>query len=82
MDDTHPNARRVQTELLRACTPERRLAMALELTDWVLQVSRRAIASARPDLSPQEQSLLFVEIHYGRELADRLRSNLKSRKGS
>jgi hypothetical protein len=79
MDDTHPSARRVQIELLRQAGPQRRLAMMLELTDWVLQLARGGIARARPNLSESERAIFFVEVHYGPELAQRLRTYLQRR---
>ena len=79
MDDTHPKARQVQIELLRKFGPERRLAIALELTDFVLKLARRGIAAAHPNLSERERQLLFVEVHYGRELSGRLREYLQRR---
>jgi hypothetical protein len=33
-----------------------------------------------PELSQVELDLLFVELHYGKDLADRVRADLKRRK--
>jgi hypothetical protein len=79
VDDTWPEARRIQIELLRAAGPERRARMASALTNQALWRARRGIALARPDLSELERRLLFVEVHYGGELARRVRACLAAR---
>jgi hypothetical protein len=57
LSDAHPDAERVQIELLRQMTPEQRFAKAMELTTATLNASREAIAVANPGLSPQELSV-------------------------
>jgi hypothetical protein len=82
LTDTHPDAEKVQIELLRRATPEQRLRMALNLTATVVNLSRRTIAELNPDLSPEEVNLKWVEFCYGKELAARLRSYLQKNAGS
>ncbi len=79
LSDTSPEAERVWIELWRKATPERRLERTLAVTDFVVTASRAAIAKARPDLSPREQKLFWVENTYGRKLADELREHLNER---
>ena len=74
LSDSHPNAERVQLELLGSASVARRLALARSLSATAIQLSRRAIARANPDLSAQDLDLLFVEYHYGAALAECLRS--------
>jgi hypothetical protein len=74
--DTHPEAERVQLELLRKTTPERRLELGLIFCEEALAIAHHAIAQANPLLSVREQKLLFVEITYGKDLADRVRAYL------
>lgn len=76
LSDTHPDAERVQIELLRRKTPAERLAMARRLSELVVRMSRQAIARQHPDWSPQQVRLAWMEIHYGRELADQVRDYL------
>jgi hypothetical protein len=40
----------------------------------------QAIARAHPHASAEEHRLLFAEVHYGREIAARLRDHLNSRR--
>ena len=77
--DTHPLAGETQTELLRQASPAQRLAVARSLSRTVIGLSRRAMARANPSLSPVELDLLFVEIHYGREIARSLAQTLAER---
>lgn len=77
--DTHPEAERVQIELLSKATPERRLELGLTFCEEGLDIAHYAIAQAHPLLSEQEQKLLFVEVTYGKDLADRVRAYLARR---
>lgn len=77
--DTHPEAERIQIELLRKATTERRLELGLSLSQTALRIARQAIAQANPLASEEQRKLLFVEITYGKELADRVRAYLAER---
>jgi len=79
LSDTSPEAEKVQIELLRNATNSQRLAMALSMTDLAIRLARRAIARANPGLSQRELDLKFVEIHYGNDLAERVREYLRGR---
>jgi hypothetical protein len=72
LTDTDPEARRVQMELLRRASPERRLRLALSLSRSVLMLSREGIARRRPGATAQEIGLEFVRLHYGPDLAQEL----------
>jgi hypothetical protein len=78
--DTDPEAEHVQLELLRRSSPERRLLLALSLTDTVLHLSRRGIRMAMPDASEQDVGLRFVELHYGPHLAGEVRESIRARR--
>ena len=77
LSDTHPDAERVQIELLRKASFAQRWAKMASLTAYAVNLSRRAIAEAEPGLSPIELDLKFVELSYGQDLADRLRAHLE-----
>lgn len=79
MNDTHPDIERKWIEMLRAAGPDRRLEMACEQTDQCVSLAKAAITRSYPDLSPLERDLLFIDIHYGHDLAQRVRSYLKRR---
>ena len=77
--DTHPDAERVQLELLRRASVARRLDLTRSISATAIALSRRAIARANPELNARDLDLLFVEYHHGADLAERLRSYWSSR---
>jgi hypothetical protein len=79
-NDTRPEAAAVQLELLRKAGPERRSALAMRLSSSVIRASRRAIAERHPELDEEGVRLLWAEIHYGKDLADRVRAYLAARR--
>ncbi len=76
VNDTHPEAARVQIDLLRRAGPVRRSAMALRLSDEVVARSRRALAAQG---RPGDARLRWVELWYGPDLAQRIRDYLAKR---
>lgn len=78
--DTHPEAERVQIELLRRAGPARRARMALSLSAQVIALARRALQRAHPEATEEEIGLLFVEQNYGAELAAGVRRRLAEKK--
>ena len=77
--DTHPAAEEVQIRLIRDATPARRISLMRSLSAFTIRLARRAIRDANPELGERDLDLLFVEIHYGAELADRVRVFLEQR---
>lgn len=71
--DTHPEAEKVQIDLIRKTDFSKRMTMLASLTETVRLLSFRAIKRANPGLSDRECDILFVEYHYGKELADKLK---------
>jgi hypothetical protein len=69
----------VQRGLLRAAGLTGRFAAAQALTVNVVSLSRRAIRKRHPSWSEADVLLEFVRLHYGRELADAVRSHLERR---
>jgi hypothetical protein len=81
MDDTHPRVRDLQIALLRGFSPARRFAMAIELTRATIAWSRRAVRETMPGAAEADVLLRWIELTYGRELAERLRP-IKARLGA
>jgi hypothetical protein len=79
LSDTHPDAERVQIELLRQMTGAEKIAKVRSQSAFVIGLARQAIARANPQLDEQEVNLLWVEQAYGKDLATRLRRYLESR---
>jgi hypothetical protein len=72
-----PTADEVQIALLRAAGSARRVALARSLTATTRRLSRQALRRGRPNLSETELAVAFVELLYGRDLADGVRSRLQ-----
>ena len=77
--DTHPEAERVQIELLRKAGTARRLALGLSFSQDALQLAKTGIRRANPNATEEELSLIFIEVTYGKALADRVRAYVASR---
>ena len=80
MNDTHPAAEQVQIELLRKATVEQRLRLLRSLTATSRQMAWQAIRRVNPQASDEEIAITFVAVHYGQDLADKLRAYLAARK--
>ncbi len=77
--DTELQAEAVQLELLRKATVARRAAIAISLSETVVKLACRAIRRQNSNLTDQEVLLRFVAVHYGSELAGRVRVALEQR---
>jgi hypothetical protein len=76
-EDTDPATERAYVDLLRKASPERRAELAINLSRSAIALSYSNLQLLHPDASGQELLLLFVEAHYGRELADGIRRRLQ-----
>jgi hypothetical protein len=72
--DTLPGAERVQIGLLRRASTASRFRLVRSLSRTTMELTRRAIRRRRPEADEEEVLVEFVELHYGREIADRLRA--------
>jgi hypothetical protein len=72
--DTSAAAERRLIALLREATPAQRYRLAAQLSSATRSMARRAIARAHPELDERECDLLFLRVHYGAALADRVRA--------
>jgi hypothetical protein len=78
--DTGAEAARVQLELIRTASPERRLRLALSLSRSVMMLSQNALALALPGASPEEIGLRQIERFYGADLSGQVREHLAARR--
>ena len=78
--DTHPTIEQIQIELLRKTSPARRLELALSLSQSAIELTREGIRKANPNASEEEVGLIFVEVTYGKELADKVQNYLARRR--
>jgi hypothetical protein len=80
LTDTDDETAAEHLVMLRRAGMERRLALALSLSQSVLSLSRDALARQHPELSTDELAVRFVSRHYGVELADGVRAMLATRR--
>jgi len=78
--DTSPEAERVQIELIRKMSPARKFNLVRSMTRTMIQASRENIRLLHPHLSEEELNLLFIELYYGKDLADRVRVDRERQK--
>jgi hypothetical protein len=76
LSDTHPDAEKVQIELIRRASIADRIAVMRSMTRMATRLSRQAIAEANPQASPEEVKLMWAELHYGPELIAKVRESL------
>lgn len=80
--DTNPLFEKKLIELLWQQSISERLSRTKSLTTFTLNLSRRAIARANPKKNKLELDLLFVEYHYGTELANKVKNFIQSRENN
>lgn len=80
LSDTDADTSAMHLDLLRAATPDRRLALALSLSRSVIALARDAIARQQPHATQEEVGLQFVQRCYGAELAAEVRAALAGRR--
>ncbi len=78
ISDTSSQAEQVWLGMLRQISPARKFEQICSLSQMVRQLSRHGIARAHSSLSPIQQDILFVKLHYGQELADKLEEYLNN----
>jgi hypothetical protein len=78
--DTPSAVEAIQIDLLRRAGTARRAALAFSLSRAAIRASRRAVARRHPELDEQGVLLRWAELHYGEELAGRVRHYLASRR--
>lgn len=80
LDGTPPEEEKALIEWLRKKTPAQRLELGLSLTQANLERIREDIRQANPNASKEELDLIFVEVNYRKELADRVQTYLARRR--
>lgn len=71
--DTSLEAEQIQLELIRRMAPSERATKSLMMTARLIRECKEAIARINPELSEQEVAISFIELNYGKELADAVR---------
>ncbi len=78
--DTRPEAERVQIELMRKMSPAKKFGLVRSMTQTMIQASRENIRRLHPNANEEELTLIFIELYYGKELANRVGVDRERRK--
>ena len=68
--DTSSEAEEVQLELIRRMSGPERALKAIRMTTRLIRECKSAIARNNPALTPREVGIAFIELNYGKDLAD------------
>ena len=79
-EDTSPEIDWAQIELIRKVFPAKIFGLVRSMSQTMIQASRRNIRKLYPDASEEELTLIFVELYYGKEVANLVRSQIEKRR--
>ena len=74
--DTDPFISKIQLDIMRKASPEKKLAVMRSLSSTVMGLAKGALERANPHLDNQGRTVLFVKHHYGEALAIKLQGHL------
>lgn len=78
--DTPLKIEKIQIDLIRQLTISKRIAMVQALTETTVQLSKKAILKANPQLNGQEINILFCSFTYGESLANQIKEYINRKK--
>jgi hypothetical protein len=79
-EDTSPEMERVQIELIRKASPAKIFGLVRSMSQTMMQASRENIRKLHPEASKEELTLILVELYYGKEVANLVRTQMKKRR--
>ena len=74
--DTYPKTENVLISLLRQMSTAKKFTQIRSLSQITIQLSKRAISRINKRLDENQINLLFINYHYGKDLAERVRDYL------
>lgn len=77
--DTCPETERVLISLIRKKSVSEKLSQILSLSQTTIQLSKRAITRANKSLDADQINLLFINYHYGKDLAEQVKKYIDKR---
>ena len=80
-EDTSPEMERVQIELIRKASPAKLFGLVRSMSQTMIQASRENIRRLHPDANKEELTLIYIELYYGKELANLVRTQMEKRRG-
>jgi hypothetical protein len=79
-EDTSPEMEQVQIEMIRKASPAKIFGLVRSMSQTMIQASRENIRQLHPDASKEELTLILVELYYGKELANLVRTQMERRR--
>ena len=76
-EDTSPEMEQAQIELIRKASPSKIFGLVRSMSQTMIQASRENIRRLHPDASKEELTLIFIELYYGKELANLARTQME-----
>jgi hypothetical protein len=80
-EDTSPEMERVQIELIRKASPAKLFGLVRSMSQTMMQASRENIRRLHPDANKEELTLIYIELYYGKDLANLVRTQMEKRRG-
>jgi len=77
--DTHSSSEQVFISLLREKSIAQKFSQIRSLSQSTMQLSKRAIARANKGMSDQKINIFFIDLHYGKELALKVKTYIENR---
>lgn len=79
--DTNIRTEKVLISLLREKNTANKFSQICSLTQTTIQLSKRAILRSQKKIDKRQLNLIFIDLHYGRELADKVKIYLDKKYG-
>ena len=80
LSDTSPEAEAVRQQILSRMSISEKFALTESLTSMVVRLCKQGIRERHPEYDEQDVSIHYVEMNYGKELAEGYRRRLKGEK--
>jgi hypothetical protein len=74
--DTNVKSEQMLISLLREKSAAKKFAMIRSLSQSTIQLSKRAIARANEGIEDDQLNVLFIDLHYGKELAQKFKKHI------
>ena len=77
--DTNVQSEQMLISLLREKSAAKKFALIRSLSQSSIQLSKRAIARANKGIDDDQVNVLFIDLHYGKELAHKFKRRMEKK---
>jgi len=74
--DTNIKSEHMLISLLREKSVAKKFSLIRSLSQSTIQLSKRAIARANEGIDDDQVNIIFIELHYGKDLAHRFKKRI------